>query len=381
MAGVTVGTIALIVVLSVYNGFDSLIRSMFNSFDPDIQITAVKGKSFNPNEIDLKALENIEGILYLAQVFEESAILKNGSAMGLVTVKGVSSNYNNITDLNSLMYDGNPIFEKDGLPYTVVGLGVAASLGIHLNSPEPLDLYAAKKGGKVSVNLIRSLNHDYIYPSGIFSVQEAYDTKYILTPLPFARSLFETHENVTALELKLAENADPQKIQSSIQSLVGKGFQVKNKYQQQELVYKVMNSEQWAIYFILVFILLIASFNILGSLTMLIIDKKDDIAILRSMGANQALIRQIFLLEGWLISASGAILGIILGTAICWVQIRFQVLKFPGNGSFAVPAYPVEIHPADLLLTFTTVILIGFLVSWLPIRFISGKYLDFSHDK
>lgn len=381
VAGVTIGTVALIVVLSVYNGFDSLIRSMFNSFDPDIQITAVKNKSFNPSEINLEALEKTQGVLYLSQVFEESAILKNGSSMGLVTIKGVSSNYNNITDLNSLIYGGSAVFEQDGIPYAVVGLGVANNLGIQLNSDEPLDIYAAKKGERISPNIMRSLNHNYIYPSGIFCVQESYDSRYVIVPLSFARELFETPENVTSIELKLAEGANQEKIQGDISQIAGKGFHVKNKFQQQEIVYKVMNSEQWAIYFILVFILLIASFNILGSITMLIIDKRDDIFTLRSLGADQSLIRRIFLYEGWLISISGAFGGIILGSLVCWLQIRFQLLKFPGNGSFAVPAYPVEIHFFDLILTFLTVLLIGFVVSWLPVRFISGKYITATTEK
>jgi len=373
--GVTIGTLALVVVLSVYNGFDSLIRSMFSAFDPDLKITAVEGKTFNPQAINLQEIKNTEGVAYMAQVLEESAIIKYGQSQDVVKIKGVSPNYTLVTNLDSLIFDGKCLFEDEGNFYAIAGLGVANNLGIRTNLLDPLHVYAAKKGERVSVNLSRSLNHDYIFPSGIFSVQETYDSEYILVPLEFARSLFETQENVSALELKLKPGANVDNVQKRIQSEVGEKFHVKNKYQQQELVYKVMKSEGWAIYFILVFILIIASFNILGSLTMLIIDKKDDIAILKSMGAGQGMIRRAFLFEGWLISLSGAILGVFAGLVICWTQVHFELLKFPGNGSFAVPAYPVEIQFTDLLLIFFTVITIGFVVAWFPVRYISGKYI------
>jgi lipoprotein-releasing system permease protein len=379
--GVTVGTLALVVVLSVFNGFDGLVRSMFNSFDPDLKIIPVQGKTFDPSKINMGLVERTTGIQYWAFVLEESAILKHGAAHDVVTVKGVSSNYEQVTKLDSLIYDGELSFEKAGLPQAVVGLGVALNVGIRLNSLEGIDLYAAKKGEQVSVNPMRALNHEYIIPSAIFNVQEAYDSQYILVPLNFARSLFDTPLNISAIEIKLTENANVDATQSQIKSIVGSGFHVKNKIQQQELVYKVMNSEKWAIYFILVFILIIASFNILGSLSMLIIDKKENIAIFKSMGAGQNLIRKFFLYEGWLISIVGSVLGVILGCLICLIQIRFHLLKFPGGGSFAVPAYPVEIHLTDVLLTMITVIIIGFIASWIPLRYISGKYLDFHHEK
>jgi lipoprotein-releasing system permease protein len=379
--GVTVGTLALVIVLSVFNGFDSLIRSMYNSFDPDLKILPARGKTFDPSKIDMNLIKSKTKVDFWAYVLEESAILKCGPAHDVVTVKGVSPDYTRVTSLDSLIYDGELTFEKGGNPQAVVGLGVAISVGIKLNSLEGIDLYAARKGGKTGINPLQALTHEYIVPSAIFSVQEAYDSQYILVPLNFARSLFESPENISSIEIKVNPGENLSNIQNKIQSIIGNDFVVKNKIQQQELAYKVMKSEKWAIYFILIFILIIASFNILGSLTMLIIDKKENIAVFKSMGAGQNLIRRFFLYEGWLISIIGSVAGIILGCLICLLQMRFHLLKFPAGGSFAVPAYPVEIHFADLLLTFATVIAIGFFASWLPLRYVSGKYLDFHHGK
>lgn len=374
IAGVAIGTIALVVVLSVYGGFNNLIHSMFNSFDPDLKITAVEGKTFKLDEFDYAGLKKLQGIAYISETLEESAIIEYNSWRDVVTVKGVTPNYTNVTSLDSLIFSGNTTFKREGLPAAVIGLGIAYKLGIRMNFLEPMHLYAAKRGKKVSLNLARSINQKYIYPSGIFSVQEKYDAEYVLVPLEFARELFDVPEKVSSLEIKIQPGNNIDDIQSQVQNITGSMFHVKNKYQQQELIYKVMNSEKWAIYFILVFILIIASFNILGSISMVIIDKKDDIAILRSMGADSQTINRLFLYQGWLITLTGSIIGIISGVIICLVQIYFELLKLPGNGSFAVTAYPVSINLAQLLLTFITVMVIGFFASWIPIRYFSGKY-------
>ena len=209
----------------------------------------------------------------------------------------------------------------------------------------------------------------------MFSVLEEIDSKYILVPFQFASELFESKKQISAVELGFANSVNIKKVQKSIKNILGEKFHVKNKYQQHDLIYKTLKSEKWAAYFILVFILIIASFNILSSLSMLIIDKKDDIIILRSMGAQTKLIRQIFLFEGWLISSSGAIIGSLLGIFICWLQIEFGLIDLPGNGSFVISAYPVKIILSDILLVLSIVLLIGFIASWYPIKYISRKYL------
>ena len=222
--------------------------------------------------------------------------------------------------------------------------------------------------------LFRSLNFDYIFPSGVFSVLEEIDARYMIVPYNFAAKLFETEDEISAIELGIDRNAHAGKLQKSIQKILGESFEVKNKYQQHDLIYKTMKSEKWAAYLILVFILIVASFNMLGSLSMLIIDKKEDIFILRGMGADSNLIRRIFLFEGWLISFFGAVIGSILGILISWIQIRFELVSLPGAGSFIITAYPVKIILNDILIILGVVLGIGFIASWYPVRFISQRF-------
>jgi lipoprotein-releasing system permease protein len=375
VTGIIVGTFALVVVLSVFNGFNSLIESFFSSFDPDIKITSVEGKMFNPAEFNFDKVNQVHDILHYAEVIEEIALLKYGSQQYPAIVKGVPANYAEYTHIDSLIVDGNFTLENQGLNYAAVGQGVAYNLGIGLTFVDPIRIYVPKKGKQSTINLARAINYDYIYPSGVFSVLEEIDSKYILVPFQFASELFESKKQISAVELGFANSVNIKKVQKSIKNILGEKFHVKNKYQQHDLIYKTLKSEKWAAYFILVFILIIASFNILSSLSMLIIDKKDDIIILRSMGAQTKLIRQIFLFEGWLISSSGAIIGSLLGIFICWLQIEFGLIDLPGNGSFVISAYPVKIILSDILLVLSIVLLIGFIASWYPIKYISRKYL------
>ena len=375
VTGIIVGTLALVIVLSVFNGFNSLIDTFFSSFDPDLKITSVEGKMFNPGEFDFEKIKNMPDILHYAEVIEEVAMLKYGSQQYPATVKGVPANYADYTNIDSLIVDGSFVLKNQGLNYAVVGQGVAYNLGVGLTFVDPIRIYVPKKGKQSSLNLAAAINHNYIYPSGVFSVLEEIDSKYILVPFQFASDLFESGKQISAVELGFANSVNIKKVQKSVENILGEGFRVKNKYQQHDLIYKIMKSEKWAAYFILVFILVIASFNILSSLSMLIIDKKDDILILRSMGAQTKLIRQIFLFEGWLISFSGAIIGSLLGIFICWLQIEYGLIDLPGNGSFVISAYPVKIILSDILLVLGVVLLIGFLASWYPIKYISHKYL------
>ena len=376
VTGVAITTMALITILSVFNGLDSLVKSMFSSFDPSIKITAVEGKTFDPLLIDKESVTTLKGVASWAETLEENAILLYNNKQDIAIVKGVSDDYIHVTDLDKHLIHGELFFKNNGLNYAVFGAGVAMRLGVGLSFVQPIDIYAAKKGERMSANISRALNHKYVYPAATFSIQESIDSKYVLVPLDFARELFDTPNNVSAIEIKLENGVDINATRNAIQNIIGSAFHVKNQYEQHETIYRVMNSEKWAIFLILSFILLIASFNILGSLSMLIIDKKEDIMILKSMGAEQSSVKQIFLIEGWLISLTGAVLGLVLGILVCWVQQSFGLVKLAGGGSFAVSAYPVEIHFFDVILSFVVVLLIGFLISWYPIRYISGKYMD-----
>lgn len=372
--GIIVGTAALVIVLSVLNGFTGLIESLFNNFDPDLKITADKGKMFNPETVDKQQIKSLAGVIHYAEIIEEVAMLKYGNQQYFAMVKGVPHNYSEYTKIDSLIVEGNFVLKRDGLNYGVVGRGIQYNLGIGLSFVDPIHIYVPKKGNRSLINPERSTNHNYVFPAGIYSVLEEIDLKYLIVDADFAADLFESNQNISAIELGLEPTSNHSKIQQEIKTILGPAFHVKNKYEQHDLIFKTMQSEKWAAYLILLFILIIASFNILGSLSMLIIDKKEDILILRSMGANPNLVRRIFLIEGWLISILGAFLGTFLGILICWIQIKFEIIGLPGSGSFVISAYPVEIVFRDIVFIFCAVILIGFVASWYPIRYISNKY-------
>jgi lipoprotein-releasing system permease protein len=381
--GICVGTFALVVVLSVFNGFDSLIKSYFSILDPDLKIIAKEGKFFNPDVFTKKILPQLSGIADYALVIEDNALLTYNNRQFIATLKGVTSNFGQITGIDSLIVDGAFILEKNSIEYAIPGQGVATYLGLNTGRNEPIQVYVPKKGIKSSLDPSKALNFNYIYASGVYSLLEEVDSHLIFVPLSFARTLFESPGMVSALELNVSEGFPEKKIRKAIVDQVGKNYHVKNKYQQHDSLYKTMMSEKWATYLILAFILIIASFNILGSLSMLIIDKKEDILILRSMGASPQLIKKIFLFEGWLIAILGSVTGLLLGVLICWIQIHFGIIPLPGEGSFVVSAYPVEIQIPDLMIILSVVILIGFLAAWYPVSLISrtNKVIDFTFEK
>lgn len=374
IAGIVVGTMAIIIVISVLNGFNTLLGQFYSSFDPDIKITSVEGKMFDPSMFGFDKIRRHSEVAHYAEIIEEMALLKYGTQIYPATVKGVPENYNSYTNIDTLLVGGEYTLEKDGINYAIVGRGVAFNLGIGLSFVDHIMVYVPKKGKQVSLNPSRAINHNYIFPSGIFSVLEEIDSKYLIVSYDFAADLFESKNQVSSVEIDLSDNSNHSEFQAEIQKLLGKDFHVKNKYQQHDLIFKTMKSEKLWVYLILVFILILSSGNMIGNLTLLFIDKKDDIIILQSMGATTSQIQKIFLFEGWLISLIGAILGTILGILVCWAQIKFEILTFP-EGSFAIPAYPVDIIYSDILLALLTVLLIGFLISLYPVKLISQKYL------
>ena len=366
---------ALVIVLSVFNGFNSLIESLFSNFDPDLKITAARGKFFDPSEHRFEEIKNLPGVVHYAEVIEEVALLKYNNQQYVATLKGVPSNYSNYTNIDTLIIDGSFMLENDNVNYAIVGQGIAYNLGLGLSFVDPIRVFVPKRGAPTSINPARALNYDYIFPSGVFSVLEEIDSRYMIVPLNFAARLFETGEQISAVELGLAPEVNQNRIQRHIREILGDSFVVKNKYQQHDMIYKTMRSEKWAAYLILVFILVVASFNMLGSLSMLIIDKKEDLFILRGMGADSDFIRRIFLYEGWLITFFGAILGTALGVFISWLQIHYELVTLPGEGSFIITAYPVKIIMSDILIILGVVLGIGFIASWYPVRFISQRFI------
>ncbi len=374
--GVATGTMALVIVLSVFNGFDRVVKSLFSTFDPDIEISAAEGKTFTLDPATTKAISGLPGVVAVSEVVEENVLLLYDENQHIATIKGVDEVYREVTGLDSMIYEGEMKLKDANRSYAVVGQGVAYSLRIGLAFIDPLFVYTIDR--KSQINMAQpeeSIRRDFLYPSGIFSIEQDFDSRYVITSIDFVRELLSYDREVSFLEVKLDPAFPAGRVQDEIASLMGEGFQVKNRQQQNELFYKVMRSEKWAIFLILTFILVIASFNIIGSLSMLIIDKKKDIITLRNMGAGNRLIGKIFLAEGWLISLVGSVLGIFLGTGFSWLQQRFGLIKLSGSGSFIIDAYPVWIEGWDIVLIWITVLFIGWIAARYPVAQISRKYL------
>lgn len=375
VAGVMVGTMALIIILSVFNGLETLVRSIFNTFDPDLKITAAEGKTFVPDPARLSLLSDVDGVACYSLCLEENVLLKYDDRQYVAAIKGVDDNYSLVTGIDSSMWDGSfTLTGENGRPYAVPGVGIANFLGLNINFVSPLFIYVPKVSGGTDLNAEDAFIRKFIFASGIYQVEQEYDSRYVFIPLGFARELLENENGVSSLELKFENGADESSVQKNVTRIFGSGFVVQNKFEQQELFYKVMRSERLAIFFILTFILIIASFNIIGSLTMLIIEKERDIEILKSLGADNNLIRKIFIFEGWLISIIGALAGLILGFVICWIQQKYGLVRLHSD-SLIMDAYPVVMKVKDFIIVPVTVLLIGFWAAWYPVRYLTKKYL------
>ncbi len=368
---------ALIVVLSVFNGFENLVISLFNSFNPDLVIEVNEGKTFNVNEFPVDSINRIPGVLYLSEVVEENALMKNRDKQHLITIKGVGDTYREMTGIDSAVFAGEFLLEQGRKDFAVIGAGVAYFLDVNIyDQSEVLSVYVPNRFASPGLSFQDAFNQSLIIPSGVFSIQQDIDESYVIVPMDFARELLDYTGEVTAIELGTDASYDTEVLQKLVQNIAGPGFTVKNRFQQQELLYQIMRSEKWIVFLILTFILIIATFNVIGSLTMLILDKKKDIAILHSMGANNKTIKRIFLLEGLMISFIGGFGGLLLGGIVCWMQQTFGIISLgPADGSFVIEHYPVHMLAQDFAAVFITVIVIGFVAAWFPVRQISRKYL------
>ncbi|MFN8240043.1 MAG: FtsX-like permease family protein [Bacteroidales bacterium] len=375
VAGVTVGTMALVIVLSVFNGLEEMVSRIFNTFDPEIKITATSGKVFDPDTTRVQKIRDIPGIDIISYTLEENVLLTYDERQYIATIKGVDDNYREISGVDSTMWEGSfDLYSPGGSPQAVVGLGVARYLGIRTNFIAQLQIWVPKRTGSVNLNVEEAFYRRYLSPAGIYQIEQEFDSKYVFVPLSFAREILEYDTQVSAVEIKCIPGSDVTSVKKTITGLLGNGFVIQDRYQQQEIFYKVMKSERLSIFIILTLILLIASFNIVGSLTMLIIEKKRDIGILRSLGADNSLIRKIFILEGWMISIIGAFSGVLLGFIICFLQQEFGLIRLQGE-SLIMDAYPVVMKLKDFVAVPVTVLLIGFWAAWYPVRFLTKKYL------
>lgn len=371
--GVSFGTMALVVVLSVFNGFENIILSLFNAFNPDMEIRLVEGKSFHMDDFPAEEVQNIPGVLYLGEVYEETALLMYRDRQHIVKLRGVDENYRNITGLDTMLLEGEYKLQSGDFENLILGQGVAYVLGANINDfLNPLTIYLPKRGRVSGMHPAQAFNASTNYAAGVFGVQAEFDMEYVIAPISLLRFLAEHDRQVTSVMLGVDPAFNVRQVQRDVTAIVGDEFLVRNRLQQEEFLYKVMRSEKWAIFFILTFIVIIAAFNITGSLTMLVLEKIKDISILRSMGASLKTVRKIFLYEGIMVSSGGALIGLFLGGVVSWLQTQFGLIRIQAEGTFIIDTYPVQTNLLDFILVFFTVAFIGFLASWLPARKINS---------
>jgi lipoprotein-releasing system permease protein len=375
--GQLVGTAALIIVLSVFNGFEGVIKAMYDTFDPDFVIRADEGKTFDRQTLPLDAIQSLEGVSGVVDVVEEDALFKYREQQYIARLKGVSENYLNVSKLDTLLWQGEAVLEEGNTNFAIVGAGVAWYLDISLSDVRNLlSVFVPRRGNASSFDFQNAFNNEVIHPVGVFSVQQEFDERYVIVPDRFARRLMDYPGNlVTSLEVYLRPGADEQAAEEEIIAMMPEGFSLINRFEQNEALYKVMRSEKMAIFMILAFILLLASFNMIGSLSILIVEKLKDIAVLKSMGADKKLIRAIFTTEGMLISLAGCLGGLAVGFLLLYLQQTFGFLSLGGGeGNFIIDEYPVRMIPLDFLYVAGTVLLIGLLATWYPVRFLTRKF-------
>lgn len=378
VSGVVVATIALVCALSVYNGFNDLVSTLFSNFDPELKITPRTGKVFDPSTPQMQQVKALPGVASVSEVLQDNALVRYRDRQVVATVKGVDERFGQLVSIDSVLIDGRFALREDVVDYATLGVGLASALGVNAGFVSPLELYAPKRDEKVNLsNPASSFQVEYAYTGGVFCInQQVYDENYMLVPLALARSLFRYGKEVSALEMKLLPGADLSDVKKDIQQLLGSGFRVEDRHEQQQASFKMMQVEKWMTFLILCFILAIALFNVVGSLSMLMIEKQEDVRTLRNMGAGDSLIRRIFLFEGWMISGFGALIGIVVGVALCLLQQELGLIKLGQTaGAFIIDAYPVRVEIGDILTVFLTVLFIGFLAAWYPVRYLGRKWL------
>lgn len=380
VAGVAIATMAMVCTLSVFNGFRDLVAGLFTAFDPQLRVTLTEGSSVSQDDEALQRLRRHPDVKVYTPVMEGQALVVQDRRQQVVTVMGVADNFPEQASINNILYgDGSFCLHADVLEYGVLGLRLAARLGLPANFPDPLQVYAPKRGERVNMaNPLSSFNHDELQSPGVvFNVQQSrYDDNYIITSLGFAQRLFDQRGRITSVELRLRDGVSLSSAKRELRQLLGARFQVQDRFEQQADVFRIMRIEKLISFVFLTFILLIACFNIIGSLSMLMIDKRQDVRTLRSLGATDGQVCDIFMLEGRMISLAGAAVGLLLGLALCWLQQEFGLISMGSSaGSFIVEAYPVSVHVGDLVIVFLTVLVVGWAAVWWPVRYLSRRLL------
>lgn len=381
VVGVAVATMALVVTLSVFNGFHDLVASLLTSFDPQIEIVPSKGKTAPADDPILTKIRNLPQVDVATESVEDQAMAIYKGRQAMIKVKGVEDNFSELSHINDILYgDGEFSLHAANLQFGVVGIRLADNLGMTADWDGQLKIYAPKREGQLDLmNPTEGFVEDsVISPGVVFSVKQArYDRDYVLTSIAFARNLFGQQGMLSQLEIRLKPGSDLDAVKAEMQKIAGSKYRVLDRMEQQADTFKIMKIEKFIAYIFLTFILAVACFNIIGSLSMLIIDKKNDVITLRNMGASDKQIVRIFLFEGRMISAIGAILGILVGLLLCWLQQVYGLVSLGrSSGSFIVDAYPVSVHPEDIIIIFITVLAVGFASVWYPVRYFAKRLIQ-----
>ena len=376
--GVAVATMALVVVLSGFNGFSDLVASFFTNFDPQLKIEATKGKAMPADDPLLVKVKHLPGVEVATECVQDQALAVYHDKQAMVTVKGVEDNFDSLTHISNILYgDGDFTLHVANLQYGVIGIRLAQDLGTGVTWQDYLQIYAPQRDGQYDASNPTNafVKDSLVSPGALFQVKQSkYDQGYVITSIDFARRIFNRQGEITSLELRMKPGVDIDNAKEEIQAMLGDKYKVLDRYEQQADTFNIMRIEKLFAYVFLTFILMVACFNIIGSLSMLIIDKKNDVITLRNLGATDGQIRRIFLFEGRMISAAGAVIGIVLGLILCWLQQTYGLVQLGDQaGNFVVNAYPISVHPEDILLIFLTVILVGWLSVWYPVRYMSRK--------
>lgn len=380
VCGVALATLALVCTLSVFNGFQDLVSNLFTAFDSELKIVPATGKVFDGQDKAIAAIRKMPEVALVSESLEDNALVQYQGRQAMAVIKGVEDNFEELTPIDTILFGrGELMLHDEVVDYAIPGVQLLATLGTGIRFLDPLEVYAPKRGAKVNMaNPAASFTGGNLFSSGlVFAVnQEKYDGSYILTSLKFARQLFQYTTEVSAINLKMKEGTDIDAFKRKLEKHLGERFRVLDRYEQQADTFRIMKIEKFISYLFLTFILMIACFNVIGSLSMLIIDKRDDVVTLRNLGANDRQIVRIFLFEGRLISFIGAVSGIVLGVLLCWLQQTFGLISLGAAGSFIVDAYPVSVHWEDVVLIFFTVLAVGFLSVWYPVRYLSRRLLS-----
>lgn len=379
VCGVALATLAMVCTLSVFNGFQDMVATFFTAFDPQIKITSVKGKVFDGSTPVFSEIRTMPEIAVYSESVEDNAMVQYKGRQVMAVIKGVEDNFDKLTPIDSILFGrGELILHDEVVDYAIPGLQLLSTLGTGIRFLDPLEIYAPKRGSRINMsNPMSSFVSDQLFSSGLtFTVnQEKYDASYIITSIGFARRLFQYTDEVSAVNLRLTPEADEAAVIRKLQEKLGDEFRIQNRYEQQADTFRIMEIEKLISYIFLVFILTIACFNVIGSLSMLIIDKKNDVQTLRNLGASDNQIVRIFLFEGRMISFIGAVSGVIIGLILCLIQQEYGIISLGNAGSFIVDAYPVSVHTWDVVLVFVTVLIVGFISVCYPVRYLSRRLL------